>query len=274
MYCGNNLEVFVTRALNPQEVGRYVPVVKRALPKRRLDSGGTMEEMYAYYADGAMSQKTDRNGIISQYVYDIHSRLITEIVGDDEVSYTYDYNGNQLTMTDSTGTTTRTYDSLNRVLTKTVPVIGTTTFANDITSGLLSGYVGSSTTDPKGHVVTRLNDKAGRLYQVKEDSTITATYSYYDNGNLQKLQYSGSSEEYTYYDNNRLHTLSNKIGSTIIEANSYNYDAVGNQTSKRDSKGTTTYTYDELNRLEQLLSPVEKQPAIPMMLPKTEQRKQ
>jgi YD repeat-containing protein len=76
-----------------------------------------------------------------------------------------------------------------------------------------------------------------------------------DNGNLQKLQYPGSSEEYTYYPNNRLHTLANKLGSTIIEAYNYSYDPAGNQTSKLDGKGTTAYTYDELNRLLTVTEP-------------------
>ena len=37
-------------------------------------------------------------------------------------------NNNQITMTDATGTTARTYDALNRVLTKDVPSIGKTVF--------------------------------------------------------------------------------------------------------------------------------------------------
>ena len=158
-------------------------------------------------------------------------------------------------MDDSTGTTERTYDPLNRVLTKIVPGLGTTTFTYDITSDLTAGHVGSSTTDPKSNTVTRIYDKAGRLHQVKDGSVITATYTYYDNGNLQKLQYPASSEEYTYYPNNRMHTLVNKIGSTIIDAYSYGYDAAGNQTSKVDGKGTTNYTYDQLNRLASVSEP-------------------
>jgi YD repeat-containing protein len=38
--------------------------------------------------------------------------------------HTYDANGNKLTVTDSTGTITRTYDELNRTITKDVSNIG------------------------------------------------------------------------------------------------------------------------------------------------------
>ena len=52
-----------------------------------------------------------------------------------------------------------------------------------------------------------------------------------------------------------LHTLANKIGSTIIEAYNYSYDPAGNQTSKLDGKGTTHYTYDQLNLLLTVTEP-------------------
>ena len=227
----------------------------RSLAVRKVDNGGSLEETYAYYADGSMRRKTDRNGVLSEYTYDIHGRLTQEVAGESPISYTYDSNGNQLNITDATGVTTRTYDALNRVITKTVPVLGATTFVYDITAGLTSGYTGETTTDPKGNMVTRIYDKAGRLYQVKDGAAVMAAYTYYDNGNLQKMQYNGSSEEYTYYPNNRLHTLANKKGSTIIEAYNYSYDPAGNQTGKLDGKGTTSYSYDPLNRLLSVTEP-------------------
>jgi RHS repeat-associated protein len=60
----------------------------------------------------------------------------------------------------------------------------------------------------------------------------------------------GATEEYTYYDNNKLHTLTNKkANGNIIDAYNYAYDGAGNRTQILDGHGTTTYTYDVLNRL-------------------------
>ena len=56
-----------------------------------------------------------------------------------------------------------------------------------------------------------------------------------------------------------LKTLSNKKGSVILEAYGYNYDAHGNMTGKTDVKGTTSYTYDQLNRLATVSEPGGKQ---------------
>jgi len=118
-----------------------------------------------------------------------------------------------------------------------------------------SNCVGETTTDPKGNVSTKVYDRAGRLYQIKVGDD-TTTYEYFDNGNLQKLTYpNGLTAEYTYYADNRLHTLANKNGLTITSAYNYDYDANGNRVTVLDSDGTTTYAYDELNRLESVTEP-------------------
>ncbi|MBA1335343.1 MAG: hypothetical protein HPY66_0965 [Firmicutes bacterium] len=50
----------------------------------------------------------------------------------------------------------------------------------DITTGLPAGHVAVSTTDPKGNITTKICEKAGHLYQVKDGSIVTATYTYYN----------------------------------------------------------------------------------------------
>jgi YD repeat-containing protein len=66
----------------------------------------------------------------------------------------------------------------------------------------------------------------------------------------------GSREDFTYYKDNLLMTLLNtKADNSIIERYSYKYDAAHNQTSKEDSKGTTRYIYDRLNRLAAVFEP-------------------
>lgn len=55
-------------------------------------------------------------------------------------------------MTDSTGTTVRTYDEMNRVVTKYVTNFGSTIFTYDIVDaakGVDAGQVGEESKDPK-----------------------------------------------------------------------------------------------------------------------------
>ncbi len=227
----------------------------------KLTDQAGMEEAYTYTADGKLATKTDRNGKTFTYTYDIHGRQIAVIASrEDEaissLSYTYDNNGNQLTVTDSIGTTTRTYDELGRVLTKTVPDIGTSKYVYDITTGVPEGYTKDTTTDPKGNTVTRVYDKVGRMVNVIADGE-TTTYTYYDNGSKESVVYTdGSREDYTYYKDNLNKTLTNKKSNgTIIDTYEYTYDGAHNQTSKTDAKGVTTYTYDSVNRLESVTEP-------------------
>ncbi len=216
-------------------------------------------ESYTYYANGTMSKKVDRNGTVTTYIYDIHGRKLSETIGNIAKSYTYDNNGNQITITDNTGTTKRTYDELNRVTSKSVPEIGTAVYKYDITkgiNGLESGNFGESETDPKGNVTIKIYDKTGRIIKVMADKDIT-TYTYYDNGSLNSVVYpNGYTEQYSYYKDKMLKTLVNKDSSgTIIESYDYTYDNSENMLSKTDKKGITSYTYDELNRLKSVTEP-------------------
>ncbi|MEN6314097.1 MAG: RHS repeat-associated core domain-containing protein [Clostridiaceae bacterium] len=238
-------------------------------PARKIDHGGrtgeagsftydsAKTESYTYNADRTLAAKTDRNGTTTTYTCDIHGRLTSETVSGETISYTYDGNGNQLTMTDASGTTSRTYDELNRVMTKSVPYIGSSTFTYDIISGVDTGCVKETSLDPKGNLTEKVYDRAGRLWIVTTDGK-TTVYSYYDNGSRQSAAYQdGSREDYTYFADNLLCTLTNKkADGTVIDTYTYEYDAAHNQTGKTDSRGSTAYTYDALNRLETIAEPI------------------
>lgn len=235
---------------------------------RKIDHGGKLgspghyiyldekTEVFSYYADGNLAQKTDRNGMTTVHTYDVYGRLESETIGSDVISYTYDNNGNQLTMTDTTGTTVREYDEEQRVKSKTVPVIGRIEFQYDITAGLEPGMVGEKSFDPNGNITLKVYDRAGRMVRVISDSGAT-TYEYYPNGNKMNVVYpDGARADYSYYPNSKLATLTNRLGDgSILESYSYQYDGAGNQISKTENKGTTEYTYDSLNRLNTVKEP-------------------
>ncbi len=228
-------------------------------------------ESYTYYPNGQMKSKTDRNGNTTTYTYDVHRRVTAQTVegasvsrtplAERQITYTYDGNGNQLTMTDGTGTTSRSYDELNQVVSKSVPQLGTSTFRYAITAGLTSGYTSEITKDVKGNVTTKVFDQTNRLAEVRSNSDQPIVYSYYADGSRQQVEYAGGVKEtYTYTGNNQLQELKNWKGTTLLDTYTYTYDAAGNQKTKNErvngtNKGTTTYTYDVLNRLQQVQEP-------------------
>jgi len=106
---------------------------------------------------------------------------------------------------------------MHRVLTKTVPDIGTTVFEYDIPESVPEGFTAEAATGPEDNVMIKLYDRAGRLKEVKDDGN-TATYTYNADGSRQNVIYAdGGREDYTCYGDGLLWTLANKNtdGSTI-----------------------------------------------------------
>ena len=98
----------------------------------------------------------------------------------------------------------------------------TTTYAYDALNRLIS------TTDPLSHVTGYGYDAVGnRTSQTKPDGT----------GHHLRLRRSSTGWS---------------ASATRAAAISYAYDAVGNRTTMTDATGTTTYTYDALDRLTQV----------------------
>ena len=226
------------------------------------DSDETKQELYTYYADGTMATKTDRNGITISYTYDIVNRPVQTVAGSKTVTNSYDAAGNKLSVTDSTGNTTRTYDAEGRVLTKVQPNIGTFTYTYDVITDVPEGEYAEISVNPANITNKKVFDKAGRLHLVYDGNDLAATYTYYDNGALQKVVYgNGASEEYTYFADGSLQTLINKNAEgTVTDQYTYAYDSNGNQTSKTEiiasvNKGTTNYSYNELDQLIRVVEP-------------------
>lgn len=247
---------------------------------RKIDHGGrsgkpgsyvyapSKVESYTYTASGQTKTKVDRNGHTTSYSYDVHNRILSQIVigeglesAANTISYTYDNNNNQLSIKDGTGITSRAYDELNRVISKTVPGMGTSTFLLDQTTGLNAGFHMEITTDVKGNITKKVYDKASRLVEVRNNNTPKATYTYYNDGSQQKVTYaSGANEQYVYDNNNRLKKLENYQGTTLLDRYEYTYDGANNQLTKKElvggvDKGTTQFFYDALSRLETVIEP-------------------
>jgi len=163
----------------------------------------------------------------------------------------------------STITTVRTYDALNRVISKTETTVegsityspGTITYQYDIVNGTnelkeLDTYPGSIT-------VQKIFDVAGRLRAVINDSQQT-DYTYDDNGRRSSIIYNSKfKQSYSYYDDGQLNQLVNAINvsGTYVDSEKYKYyyDNADNISRKDETVSgtlkTTNYTYDNMNRL-------------------------
>ncbi|WP_158265624.1 RHS repeat-associated core domain-containing protein [Blastopirellula marina] len=198
---------------------------------------------YTYNAQG-LKETEDVNGRTTTYAYDSNGRLtsVTEEDPDNTgplsapvTSYTYDSDGNVLTTTDPLGNvTTNAY---------TDGLLTSVTSPDPDGAGALSSPVTSYTYDAMGRVLT-MTDALSRV----------TTYAYDNLGRQTSVTMpdpdgAGSLDSLvstTAYDSlNRVVSQTSFDGTTTT----YTYDSEGNKLTETTALGTTTYEYDELNRL-------------------------
>ena len=157
--------------------------------------------------------------------------------------YTYDLNGNRVSMTDPTGITTYSYDVLNRLTSITNPSGQTTAFTYD-TLGRRT-----SMTHDNGVVTTYTYNVASQLlslvHQLGATTINSFTYTYDDVGNrLSKTDNNGTSS-YIYDSLNRLVEAMNPLPSNPLE--SFTYDDVGNRVDSNQNGLSTFNVANQLN---------------------------
>lgn len=182
---------------------------------------------YYYYDDaGNLSGTLDPNNVYISYVYDAANRLITIDYPDPDadVHYTYDAAGRRLSMTDDAGTTTWTYDDLNRPTAISDPFNDTVGYTYDL--------VGNRTglNYPGGKTISYTYDPGNRLTAVSDGGQPVVSYTYDPVGRLlSALRPSGVESTYTYDTVGRLTALQHATTARILSSFEYSYDAVGNR---------------------------------------------
>ena len=235
------------------------------------DNLGNLAGVVRDQGDSANERQTD-------YTYDGLNRLRTETQYPSwptttptlVTSYTYDGNGNRVTLKDPLGqTTSYGYDPLNRLtsisysdgVTPSVSYAydangnrttmsdgtGSTTYSYDEMDRLLAvtspgaktvGYRydldGNRTKViyPDSTAVTYAFDKGSRLQSLSDWANRTTSYQYFPDGNLQTVtNLDGTTANYSYDNAQRATEVLNRNGTNVIDQHSYTLDNVGNRTA-------------------------------------------
>nr|VFJ44556.1 MAG: RHS repeat-associated core domain-containing protein [Candidatus Kentron sp. FW] len=204
---------------------------------------------------GNVLTRTDREGQTIRYTYDLANRLVlTEYLADgsQEVRQ-YDSYGNLVALTNGDVAYTYTYDNHGRLETKTdtrqvngAPVSRTLQFDYDPVGNLIRK------TDYQGDITTLQYDSTNRLVALANRDYLQVSYHYDGAGRLlDRILSNGVKTRYVYDRDNRLIELTNRTASgTIIHAQHFQYDHMGNITGITDQDGqAVTYGYDSLYRL-------------------------
>ncbi len=206
---------------------------------------------FEYDAAGNISAIIDENSHRTEYLYDVLDRLkrITESDPDGAgpltapvSQYTYDPDGNLLTVTDPVGhVSSRTYDQAGRVATTLDPGNNVTRYDYDKAGNLIL------TTDPLGHATQNQFDARNRIVASIDPAGKKTFVAYDTDNNLRSVtDASDNKTRYEYDARSRTTKRIDPLGSVEL----YAYDATDNLNQRTDRLGRIVETsFDDLDRL-------------------------
>ncbi len=213
---------------------------------------------YGYDLTGNLAKLTDPQGQVTTYTYDAASQLksvdYSSAATPDVTAITYDDNGNKLSMTDGTGTSTWAYDSLGRLTSHKNGAGAVVGYGYD-----LKGQV-TSITYPGALKLTRVYDAAGRMTKVTDWKARSSTFAYDRNSNLLSQtvpSVPAVKDTYAYSRSDALlSATTTRLASTPVKLAGFTYtrdasDMLASSAVMLNSvaQPNETYGYDKLNQL-------------------------
>ena len=204
---------------------------------------------FGYNGLGVRTSRTDALNRQTTYTLDNWERVTTITYPDTSTkTFSFDQDNNLTQFVDATGTTTRTYDNADRLLSESKGGATVVSYSYDAVGqkGLLS-----SLTDANGRIITYNYTARNQLASVV-DTAGTTTYGYDQNGNETSISNPNGTTVTKGYDNaSQLTSVVNKNSSgTTLSSFSYVLDADGRRKSCTEANGdVVSYGYDWASRL-------------------------
>ena len=218
---------------------------------------------YRYNALGQLVAQTDAKGQITRITYDVLGRMLTRVDNSDgplaqTSTWTYDTApgkgiGKLHKVTSNGYVVTNSYDNLGRASSSTER-IDNLNFTSTTTYDAQSRP--ATVRYPSGLTIRNSYDNEGALLKVTNNSTNVDYWTRVDmdaRGNVTRQRLGNGVETTKTYtpENGRLSGIFSARGATSIQHLTYQFDAVGNLTQRRDQRlnQTETFRYDNLNRV-------------------------
>ncbi|MCR5183091.1 MAG: hypothetical protein K6B46_00110, partial [Opitutales bacterium] len=206
--------------------------------------------VYTYNSAGLLATRTWARGIVTTYSYDSWNQLTSTSYSDPTpaVSRSYDLLGRLISVTDSAGTTSKTYDSYGNVATETLSKDGETHLITELydSFGRPSGYTYSRDSVTLQTAGTAYDAATGRIATanfVHGNETKTFAYNYLAGTDLlESLACPNGLTLGNAYDADRdlLTGISICRGETELLSRAYSYDSLGRPTARSVSRNGIT----------------------------------
>lgn len=204
----------------------------------------------SYDADGLRTATINAEGEATEYGYDAAGELTSIGYTDGstpDVTESYNADGERTEMTDGSGTSSFTYDSLGHMTSATAGAGVTASYSYD-----LDGHL-TSLIYPNGRTVTRAYDAAGNLTSVTDWQGHTTDFSYDADSQLSQEQSPGDVITALRYDDaDRLMSITDSHEGSTLASFGYSRNPAGlvsSESTDNGTKTTTNYSYDTLDHL-------------------------
>jgi len=227
-----------------------------ALPTAPTSTTNADSQTTTYSYDGAGNVSAVGGARTVEYYYDADNRVIKidfpnaqNFCCNAENRYSYDNDGQRVSMTSYSSVTASTYvwDSLHRLTSSTNSAGQNVQYGYD-----LAGHL-TSITYPNGKTVSRGYDDAGHLTSVSDWSNNTTRFSYDPSGNITEQDApNGVNTALTYDVNNAVTDITSTRAGAPVVGFSYTRDSdelVTSETSNGVQQAPQTYTYTTNNQL-------------------------
>ncbi|NET40164.1 MAG: RHS repeat protein, partial [Cyanothece sp. SIO1E1] len=224
-------------------------VTSTTYPAGPSDSPRELTETFKYDLAGNLLEHVGVGGseFVNKYTYDDLNRVETHTDPVADVrSWTHDRYGNVLTETTPFGTTTYTYDGLNRARTMKDA-------QNNLTTYNYPGFANKrETTDARNNKTTEVFDGLGRLSEVIDAKGNSDRYIYDATGNRTSwIDRRGTRNDYTYDARGLMLSQTLAVGADEEVTGTRKYDIMGwleQETGFRGNDQVITYKNDNLGR--------------------------